>query len=336
MDEKGEIQFYHEEDGDLEILAEKTIGVIGYGNLGRPLALNMRDSGMRSIIVGNIRNESWQRAQEDGFPIFSIAEACSQVDIALLLLPDEAMTEVYETEIAPNLRKGSAMVFASGYNLAYNLIKPEKNLDVLLLAPRMLGRAIREKFLQGQGFASFVSVEQDASGQAWPLLLALAKATGSLKVGVMVLSATQEAHLDLLIEQGLGPLIGAGVLASFKVGVEAGFPPEALVLEMYMSGEMAQTFQTMATMGFFRQVNLHGFAAAFGGMIRSMALDREPIEQSVRQALEEIKDGSFAKQLQAEKEEGYPSLSLLREMLRDENPVTAAEERLRRDMRFAY
>jgi ketol-acid reductoisomerase len=334
MNEKGEIQFYHAEDGDLGVLAGKAIAVIGYGNLGRPLALNMHDSGIRSLIIGNVRNQSWQRAQEDGFPVFSIPEASSQADIALLLLPDEVVPEVYRVEIAPNLKKGGAVVLASGYNLAYNLIKPERNLDVLLLAPRMLGKAIRDRFLEGQGFPSFVSVEQDATGRAWPLLLALAKATGSLRLGAMVLSATREAHLDLFIEQGLGPLIGAGVLASFQVGIEAGFPPEALVLEMYMSGEMAQTFQAMASLGFFRQVNLHGFAAAFGGMVQSLALDRESIEQNMRQALREIKDGSFTRQLQTEKEGGYPSLSLLDEMLRGDNPITAAEERLRRELHF--
>jgi ketol-acid reductoisomerase len=105
-------------------------------------------------------------------------------------------------------------------------------------------------------------------------------------------------------------------------------------LEMYMSGEMAQTFQAMASLGFLRQVNLHGFAAAFGGMIRSLALDRESIEQNMRQTLREIKNGSFVQQLQAEKEGGYPSLCLLDEMLRDDNPITAAEERLRREMCF--
>lgn len=334
MDKRKDAQFYHEEDGNLEILAEKTIGVIGYGNLGRPLALNMRGSNVPSIIVGSERGQPWQRAKKDDFPVFSIAEACAKSDVALLLLPDEVMTDLYETEIAPNLNKSSAVVFASGYNLAYNLVKPEKSLDVLLLAPRMIGKAIRENFLQGQGFPSFVSVEQDTTGQAWPILLALAKATGSLRTGVMVLNATQEAYLDLFIEQGLGPLIGAGILASFQVGVEAGLPAEALVIEMYKSGEMSQTFQAMATLGFFRQVKIHGFAAAFGGMIRSVALDRESIEQNMRQVIAEIKNGSFVRQLQAEKEGGYPSLSLLEEMLQADNPVTTAEENLNQEMRL--
>ena len=138
MNDKSEIRFYHEEDGDLNVLAGKTIGVVGYGNLGRPLALNMRDSGVNTIIVGSIRDASWDRALEDRFAVFPIAECCAGADIVLLLLPDEVAPKVYKAEIAPNLKPGNAVVFASGYALAYNLITPEKNLDVLLLAPRMV------------------------------------------------------------------------------------------------------------------------------------------------------------------------------------------------------
>jgi len=336
MNENSKIRFYNEDDGDVSILAEKTICIVGYGNLGRPLALNLRDSGVGSVIVGNIRDQSWDKAQEDGFPVFPISEACSLADIILVLVPDEVQPQVYKDEIATNISQGSAIVFASGYSLAYNLIQPDKSLDVLLLAPRMLGGGIRSRYLRGEGFPGFVSVEQDGSKHAWPILMALAKATGALRVGVMELSATKEAHLDLFIEQGLGPLIGAGVLASFQVGVEAGFPPEALVLEMYMSGEMSHTFQTMATMGFLNQVNVHGFAAAFGGMIRSVELDREPIEQNMQQVLEEIRNGSFAQQLQAEMEEGYPSLPFLEEMLQDDDPITNAEQKVRQQMKLTY
>jgi len=232
-------RFYGEEDGDLNVLAGKTVAVIGYGNHGRPQAFNMRDSGLGNVIVGSIRDASWDRAEEDGFPVFPIPEACARADVVLLLLPDEVVPDVYQTDIAPNLKSGSAVALASGYVLAYGLLKPGEDLDVLLLAPRMLGEAARDLFLSGDSFPSFVSVEQDASGQAWEVLLALAKAVGSLKAGVMVLSATQETHLDLFMEQGFGPLLGAGIMASFQVAVDAGFPAEAVVLELYMSGEMS-------------------------------------------------------------------------------------------------
>ena len=228
------------------------------------------------------------------------------------------------------------MVFAYGYVLAYGLIKPEKNPDILLLAPRMLGEDARRLFLEGYGFPSFVYVEKDFSGQAWSFLLALVKSIGSLKAGVIVLSSEQEAHLDLFIEQGFGTLLSAGILVSFQVGTEAGFPAEALLPELYMSGEMARTIQEMARVGFFRQVNLHGFAATFGGMIRSMALDREPIEENMRQVLEEIRSGAFTEELQAEVKAGYPSRSMLEQMLQDDNPITQVEEWVRHKMRLAY
>ena len=180
-----------------------------------------------------------------------------------------------------------------------------------------------------------MSVEQDATGQAWPLLLALAKATGCLRTGALVLSAAQEAYLDLFIEQSVGPDLGNAILTAFQVGVEAGFPPEALVLEMYMSGEMARTFQAMADLGFFQQVKLHGFAAAFGGMVRTLTQDRESLEQGYRQVLKDIMEGAFTQELQAELEAGYPSLALVEEMLDSENPMSQAERRVRSMMRLA-
>lgn len=336
MNSEEAVQFFGEEDGDLNVLGQRTIGVIGYGNHGRPQALNMRDSGVGSIIVGSIRDASWDRAQEDGFPVFPIAEACTRADVVLLLLPDEVMPDVYRADIGPNLKGGSAVVFASGYVLAYQLIKPGKDLDVLLLAPRMLGTDARNLFLQGEGFPSFVNVEQDATGEARAVLLALARAIGSLRSGVMVLSAAQEAHIDLFIEQAFGPLLGAGIMGSFQVGVEAGFPAEALVLELYMSGEMSRTLQTMARLGFFRQVNQHGYAAAFGGMMRTMALDQESIQKNMREILAEIQSGAFARQLQDEVEAGYPSRPILDGMIAGDDPITQAEERVRGRMRLSY
>ena len=337
MDSQEAVRFYGEEDGDMGALAGKTVAVVGYGNHGRPQALNMRDSGLDNIIVGSIRDASWDRAEEDGFAVFAIPEACARADVVLLLLPDEVVPEVYQADIAPNLKSGSAVVLASGYVLAYGLLTPGKDLDVLLLAPRMLGEDARDLFLKGHGFPSFVSVEQDSTGQAWTVLLALAKAIGSLKAGVMVLSATQEAHLDLFMEQGFGPLLGAGIMASFQVAVDAGFPAEAVVLELYMSGEMSRTLDTMARLGFFRQVTQHGFAAAYGGMVRTMALDQEAIQENMRRALDEIRSGAFTEQLQAEVSAGYPSRAIIDAMMEDDsNPIARAEEQVRSKMRLVY
>ena len=323
-----------EADGDLGFLTGRKIAVVGYGNLGRSLSLNMRDSGVGPIVVGELTGPAWKQALSDGFITKCAADAASEADIVFALVPDEMASQVYEEEISPVIRPGCVLVFASGFNLAFKRIRPDGNLDVLLLAPRMMGGAVRELYQQGLGFPSFLSVEQDSSGQGWPVLCALAKATGSLRVGAIEISAAQEAYLDLFVEQTVGPDLASAILTAFQVGVEAGLPPEALALELYMSGEMGKSFQAMADSGFFQQVKLHGFAAAFGGMIRFMSLDRESRRSSYQQVLHEIKEGSFADAVDTEVKSGFPSRELLNEMLDGDNPISTAEKRLRSAMRL--
>ena len=166
------------------------------------------------------------------------------------------------------------------------------------------------------------------------MLYALAKAAGSLRSGALVINAEQKAYLDLFIEQTVGPDLASGFLTACQVGVEAGLSLEALVLELYMSGEMGRSMQAMTELGFFQQVKLHGFAAAYGGMIRFMALDRESWAQSYSEVMKDIKDGTFAAALREEVESGLPSQMLLDGMLGEDNPVTRAEGRVRQMMRL--
>jgi ketol-acid reductoisomerase len=198
-----------------------------------------------------------------------------------------------------------------------------------------LGRGIRQFYLEGKGYISYVSVEQDATGRGLPLLLALAKGAGSLRRGALGITAQEEAQLDLFGEQALGPWLGAAILTCFHVGMEAGLPPEALLLEMYLSGEMAQTFQAMADEGFLHSVQLHGYTAAFGGMIRSMTIDHELLAESMTKALEEIRSGAFARRLREEVEAGYPSRPFLEAMLSPENTINQVEDALRRKLNGA-
>ncbi len=330
------VKFYHDEDADVALLEDRTIAVLGYGHQGRAQALNMRDSGIGNVVVGNIQDEYWDQALEDGFRVLAPAEAAQRADIVLVLLPDEVAPLVYEEEVADTLREGKALVFASGYNLTYRHIQPPDVVDVIMIAPRMLGQGMRELFLKGAGFLSFVSVEQDASGQAWPLAVALAKAIGSTKAGVMELTAAQETHLDLFMEQAFGPLLGAAITTTYQIGVEAGFPPEAVVLELYMSGEMAYVFKAMAELGLMKQARLHSLTSQFGGMIRSVALNREEIERNMREALDDILSGAFAREWEEERKAGYPSFTFMREMSDEEHPLTVVEERLREQLRMKW
>ena len=334
MDPGADLRFIQETEADLGFLEGRRIAIVGYGNLGRSLSLNLRDSGVGPLVIGELPGPAWEAARADGFTVKSAATATAASDVIFVLLPDELAAAVYQEELSPALRPGNALVFASGFNLAFQRIRPAPDLDVLLLAPRMLGAAVRELYQNGRGFPSFVSLEQDATGQGWSLLCALAQAIGSLRAGAIEVSAAQEAYLDLFVEQTVGPDLASAMLSAFQVGVEAGLPPEALVLELYMSGEMSRSLKAMAEEGFFQQVKLHGFTAAYGGMMRFMALDRESRQQGYRQVLKEIQDGAFADALDLEAESGFPSRPLLGEMLEGDNPISQAEERVRRKIRL--
>lgn len=320
--------FYRQSDSDPAALAGSEIAVLGYGNLGRSVALNLRDSGL-SVRVGNIDDAYRQRAADDGFGVLDPADAVDGADVVYLLLPDEVIPGVFAEQLAPRLGAGTAVCFASGYVLAYGLVKPADDLDVLLLAPRMLGEEVRRSYLDGSGFLSYVSVEQDSTGHGRERMLALASAIGSLQRGAIGLSAEQEATLDLFIEQSVGPYLGAAFQLAFRLGVEAGLPPEALVCELYMSGEMSRTISTMATAGFFESVRWHGLVAMYGGFLGTMGMDGEAMERHFREVLEQIRSGGFARKLQEEQAQGYPVLELIDAVTATDNPLTAAEQRVR-------
>jgi ketol-acid reductoisomerase len=312
-------------------LVGEAVAVLGYGNLGRSAALNLRDSGAK-VRVGNREDEYAVEARTDGFEVVSLAEAASDT-LVYVLLPDEVIPGVFETEIAPSLRPGAAVAFGSGYCLAFDLIRPPADVDVLLLAPRIAGRQARTRYEAGQGFWAFVGVEVDRSGQAARRLLSLADAFGALRAGAIEMTAAHEAALDLFVEQTVGALLGAAMLVAFDVGGEAGIPVEALAMEMYMSGEMEGVFRAFREAGFLRASEEHGPTALFGGITRTLEMDREAIATSFRAILKDITSGGFARRFQEEARNGYPMLGVAREMTRGSSPITDAEERLRRLMR---
>jgi ketol-acid reductoisomerase len=320
--------FYREQDADRKVLQGSCVAVIGYGNLGRSMALNLRDSGL-DVVVGNINDDYRRVAADDGFEVLDIADAVEAARLVYVLIPDEAMPACFAAEMRPHLRPGEAIAFASGYVLAYGLIDIPAFVDVLMLAPRMLGEEVRRSYLDGTGFFGYVSVEQDASGEATTRLLALAAAAGCLRKGAMPLSARNEALLDLLIEQTVGPYLGTAIQQAYFLGVEAGLPPEAMVLEMYMSGEMARTFQAFAEVVFMESVGWHGAVAQYGGFIRTLEVDRESMHRMFASTLEDIRSGGFARRFQGEHEAGYPTLAAIDAVKAAGSPMTEAERRVR-------
>ena len=188
--------FYFDQDADLARLDGKVVGIIGYGNQGRSQALNLKDSGVE-VVVGNREDEYAEQARADGWPLHSIADAAAAADFLLILIHDEAQPEVFEQAIRPSLKEGGLISFAHGYNIHYEQIVPPSSVDTVMLAPRMLGKGVRDTYLSGKGFPSFIAVQHDASGQAMDRVLALAKGIGSTKMGVLESSFEEETLIDL-------------------------------------------------------------------------------------------------------------------------------------------
>jgi ketol-acid reductoisomerase len=312
---------------DTGALAGETVAVLGYGNLGRAAALNLRDSGLK-VRVGNRADDYADAARADGFEVVPIGTAARD-DVVFVLLPDEVIPQVFASDVAPMLRPGSAVAFGSGYCLAFGLVRPPKTVDVLLVAPRMAGAAARSRYQARQGFWACIGVEADHSGRARARMLALASALGALRSGAIETSATTEATLDLFVEQTVGPVLGAAIMLAFEIGRDAGIPAEALVMEMYMSGEMEAVFEGFRTMGFFAASEAHGPTAVFGGITRTLELDREPLAQRFREVLHDIASGAFARRFQQEARDGYPMLTMARDLMNGPSPMTDAEAALR-------
>jgi len=212
---------FHDEDADPGAIQGETVAILGFGNQGGAQAMNLRDSGV-PVVVGNREDEYRDAADRAGFEVLSIAEASARADILFLLTPDEVMPEVYEQDVAPHLRAGQLLNFAHGYNIGFGLIEPPPDIDVTFIAPRMIGAGVRDTYLEGSGFASFVGVHQDATGRAQARMLALARALGSTRSGCLPMSMKQEATLDLFTEQAFGPAFGRVVGAAFGSLMEAG------------------------------------------------------------------------------------------------------------------
>lgn len=326
------MQAYYDSDVSLEILRDKTLGIIGYGNQGRAQSLNLRDSGLR-VVIGALRDESGRQAEADGFQVLSVSEAAERADVLALLIPDEVQRQVYEETIAPKLRPGQTLDFAHGYNIHFRLIVPPKGVDVIMVAPRMIGTFVRESYAAGKGAPAFVAVAQDASGHALETALAFARGIGATRVGALQTTFAQETELDLFQEQGLWPLLVRTMLSAYEFLVASGFPAEMVALEMYGSEEGAEIFREMARVGFFKQMRFHSQTSQYGTLSRA---SRVPFQTGMRafmeRALAGIRNGRFAEEWRQEQEAGYPHFKELRAQA-DAHPLNRAEEEMRRLLR---
>ena len=272
----------------------------------------MRDSGVR-VIVGNRDDGYRQTAIADGFEPLEIAVAAAQGDVLIILTTDESQPHIWNEQILPGVKPGKTLVWASGYNVGYELIVPPAQTDVVMVAPRMTGNMVRELYTHGQGAVAQFAVHQDASGKAREMTLALCKGIGLTRGGVFKSTFRQEAELDLFAEQVIWAGLTAWFLECFEIGVEYGFSPELMVLELYASGETAEIMRHMSINGFFRQMTNHSTTSQYGTLSRGPGLLNDEIRQKARQLLrDDIQHGRFVQEWSAEQATGSKRLEQLR------------------------
>ena len=321
------MKFWKDSEASLAALEGKTAAILGYGNQGRAQALNLRDSGV-TVVVGNREDSYREQAVADGFSAASIIEAAEQGDLLFILTTDESQPLIWEEQIAPALRAGKTLVWASGYNVAYDLIVPPHDVDVVMIAPRMTGNMVRELYLRGKGAIAQVAVHQDASGQAEARMLAVAKGIGCTRGGVFGSSFREEAELDLFAEQVVWAGLTAWFVECFEMGVEAGFSPELMVLELYASGEASEILGLMARNGFFKQMAHHSTTSQYGTLSRGPDLITEEMRKRARRNLyDDVKAGRFVQEWSREQAGGAGRLAELRKAALD-HPMSRCEEEI--------
>jgi len=245
----------------------------------------------------------------------------------MMLFPDEVQPEVFKTDIAKYLHRGDAVAFASGFNIAFKLIKPPESLDIVMIAPRMIGEGVRENYLKRIGYPSFVGVAQDYTGYAKQVALEIAKGIGSTRMGALEVTFSQEAELDLFSEQCFGPAFGQILTGAIMLLVDEGYPAPAVLLELYMSGELSYVFHKAAEVGLTGQMDLHSPTSQYGSLTRVLRFaDLVPdVRKRLKDGLEEIRSGAFAREWMKEQESGYPTLKEVREFL-ESNPLRKLEK----------
>ena len=321
------MKMYTDADASLDPLLGKTVSLLGYGNQGQAQALNLRDSGI-NVLVGNRQDFYAEQAVEDGFDPIPISDAAKEGDYLIILTTDESQPVIWDQQIAPNLEAGNVLVWSSGYNVGYGLIKPPDDVDVVMVAPRMTGNNVRTLFEHNKGAMAQVAVQQDATGEAWKRMMAVAKGIGATRGGVFESSFREEAELDLFAEQVIWPGLVGWFEECFKLGVEQGFSAELMVLELYGSGEASEIFRLMSQKGFYKQMANHSTTSQYGTLSRSKNLVSNEQKALMRERLvHDIKGGSFVKEWSAEQASGSKLLEKLKADVM-ENSMSRAEEQI--------
>ena len=322
------MRVYYDRDADLSRILERKIVVVGYGSQGRAHALNLKDSGAQEIAVALRPGSATARKVEaDGLKVMTVADAAKWADVLMILAPDELQREIYNTDIAPNLRDGAALMFAHGLNVHFGLIEPKSTVDVLMVAPKGPGHTVRSEYEKGGGVPCLIAVHHDATGGALDLGLAYASAIGGGRSGVIETSFREECETDLFGEQavlcgGLVELIRAG----FETLVEAGYAPEMayfeclhevkLIVDLIYEGGIANMNYSISN------------TAEYGEYVTGPRIITAETKAEMKRVLEDIQSGRFVRDFMAENAVGQPSFKATRRRSA-EHPIEDVGARLR-------
>lgn len=320
------VKMYYESDVNQAALRDKTIAIIGYGSQGHAHAQNLRDSGYK-VIIGLRPGKSWDQAVEDGFEVFTVAEATKQSDIVQILLPDERQAQVYRDEIAPNLKSGAALFFSHGFNIHFGQIVPPADVDVVMVAPKGPGHLVRRVYTEGFGVPALLAIHQDYTGNAKQIGLAYASGIGGTRAGVIETTFREETETDLFGEQavlcgGVSELVKAG----YDTLVEAGYKPEIAYFECLH--ELKLIVDLMYEGGLARMRYSISDTAEYGDYSTGKRIITEETRKEMKKVLAEIQDGTFARNWILENQANRPGFNA-RRRIEAEHGIEQVGQKLR-------
>ncbi|AXV40121.1 ketol-acid reductoisomerase [Methanobacterium sp. BAmetb5] len=322
------MKIYYEKDVNIDVLKDKTIAVIGYGSQGSAQAQNMAESGLNVVVGLRKGGNSWQTALDDGMKVLTMEEAAEVADVIHILIPDEIQAQVYEKSIKPGLKEGNTLSFSHGYNIHYQYIIPPENVNVTMIAPKGPGSTVRGQYLDGFGVPGLVAVQQDYTGNARQVALAMGQGSGLTRAGVLETTFKEETETDLFGEQavlcgGVTELIKAG----FQTLIEAGYQPEVAYFET--CHEVKLIVDLIYKKGFAGMWHDVSNTAEFGGLTRRDRVITEESRKEMKEILKEIQNGKFAKEWALENQAGNPQLKRMR-AIEDDLEIEKQGKKLRK------